>query len=695
MYCDARVRLRCVCIFCSGEFARTGELTKNEPVPAKAQADLFRCRVLFAALDSVRRTTAQVDTLHAIMPRPKKYDWDDKRDICWKLYVERDYSAGQIVQYFADHFNIPISELPGRNQFHAKFREWDFPRRNAKFDAEQEEVVTARIKELYNQNFPANEIQKRLLDEGWKLDNYYFRKFRRKHGLMLRAQDGYQYQTEWNSPQKKRKSSEDGAGGTDVVEGEALAESSRSAKKQRPEPPPLSQDEVARRQQRQVDLEIQSQQLLQTKKRRRRIRGFGNLPPDDPSMGPRYSSETSLDECKAFLQLDNEKYVSMRGQFEAICREMGIMKPTLCAEGQWQAAKDRLVRENSHLAAVLHPLQPDVDKRLNAMNCICSDVTKRMRNQSKAMSIADANNLLHLNPGQSKDLRRQLYEILEADHFTTVFACGKEHVDELRQRWIDKSPVLQGALTNGDKEVVRAVDLLAKDARKRYCDDQCKKDPTRRQWYKDKHYGPGPGPAQGGGGKRPVPKSFAEQQDPPVINAQSQANHARTAATETGQSGPIVPLGPAWNGVDAPPFRTTTIADMHPPINFDLDPLLLPEQSPWQQAPSNPRPSHQHQANPSRAALTAYFRLAPESQLTGHHPRMWLGKLASPTLEALYTAATAKSGSSRVAKIHGLAKNADGSEDRWLIESDDELAVYVEEAGEKSTFLVVLVGGYA
>ena len=617
------------------------------------------------------------------MPRPRKYDWEDKRDICYKLYVEREFSGGQIVKYFAEHFNIPISELPGRNQFHAKFREWGFPTRKPRFSPDEEAQVTARLHELYNQNLSAGEIQNRLNEEGWELDDYYFRKFRKKQGLMLRAQHGYQFQSDWPSSDKRKRTD----GHEEEGEGDAIdAAIGGPAKKQRPEPPPLPPDEALRREQRKTELEIQSDHLLQTKKRRRRIRGFGHLPPDAPDLGPRYSSETSLDECKAFLQLDNEMYTSVRSQFESICRDMEIMKPTLCAEGQWQAAKDRLIRDNTHLSAVLHPLQPEIDKRLNAVNCICSDVTKRMRTASKSITIADANNMLGLNPAQSKDLRRVMYEILEADHFTTVFACGKEHVDELRQRWIDQSPILQRAWASGDKSLTRAVELLAKDARKRYCDDQCRKDPSKRQWQKDEHYGPGPGPAQGPGRAKSKKQPATEPATEP--ESQTQHNAARPQS--------LIPLPPSWNGVELPPFRSTTIADMHPPINFDLDPLLAPTHgSPWPPTSSQPAPQPQAQPGPSRTAVPAYFRLAPDSQLVGHHPRMWLGKLVAPTVQALHTAATSKAGAAYVAKINGLMKNLDGTEDSWLIENDDELAVYLQEAGEKATFSAVLKGGYA
>jgi hypothetical protein len=61
----------------------------------------------------------------------------------------------------------------------------------------------------------------------------------------------------------------------------------------------------------------------------------------------------------------------------------------------------------------------------------------------------------------------------------------------------------------------------------------------------------------------------------------------------------------------------------------------------------------------------------------------------------LRKAATSKAGAARVAKINGVVKNETGTEDGWLIENDDELEVYLEEAGEKATFVVLLEGGYA
>ena len=614
------------------------------------------------------------------MGRPPKYDWDDKRDICYKLYVEDKLSGTQIVKYFAKHFHIAESELPASDQFHQRFRKWGFPRRREPRDQEEEARLVARTRDLFNQNMLSAEIQKTLNDEGWDMDDYHFRVMRKKHGMLLRNSNGFQPGTE--SLKKRRRDSGDGDGEDAEGSAEEEAAADEVATEQAQSTPALPPEEAARRAQRLAELQVQSDQLLQTKKRRRRIRGYGHLPPDAPGMQPRYGSETSLDECKAFLRLSNENYVQIRAQYHAICRDMGIVKMTLCAEGQWQASKDRLVRDNMHLSSVLHPLQIDQDKRTNALNVICTDVTKRMRNENKKMTIADANNALGLDPHQSKEIRRIFYEILEADQFTTVVACGKVHLEQLEEQWYAKSDVLRNARAEGDALKLRAIYLLSKDARKRYCDDQVRKDPSRRLWQKQKHYGPGPGPAQG----------VLQTRKGPTTNGGS-APQTKTPGINRLKT--LVPVGPAWEGEPVPEFRTTTIADMVPPINFDLDPLLNDTtHGLWPQ--KAPRPTAVPQsAAPASAAIPAYFRLAVHSAAVGSHPRMWLGKLSAPNVGALRQAALSKAGAARMIKAWGVVKNPDGSEDRWLVEGDDELGVYLQEAGEKATFVVVLEGGYA
>jgi hypothetical protein len=642
------------------------------------------------------------------MGRPQKYDWEDKREICWKLYNEDRLSGNQIVQHFVEHFKLPESDLPTSNQFYRQFKLWGFPPRRPFLTPEQEAKLVGRIRELYNQNLQVQDIQDKVNEEGWELDNYHFRALRKKYGLMKRNLAGYQpYETG-----KKRKQPGDGDTGdaeADVAVGEGSP--AHNGGTQRPPPPSLPPEETARRVQRLADLQVESDQLMANRKRRRRIRGYGHMGPDAPGLAPRFNSETSLDECKVFLLLSNEVYTQIRDQFEAICSEQGIKKMTECAEGQWQAAKDKLVRENSHLSSVLNPLQPDQDRKSIALNCICADVTKKIRSMSRSITMADANNILGLDPLQSKELRRQLYDILEADHFTTVAACGKERLDQLKEQWCAQSELLSRAMAENDPLKVRAIHVLDRDTRKRFGDDP-NKNPGRQQ---QKHYGPGPGPAKSTNRSRRglVSHTTTLNNTAAVPTTTAQTTMDRPTTTyATARRRQIAPVGPAWTGQPVPEFHSTTIADLVPPINFDIDPALESLARPRSGGIWPPTESLEMadrimssgnsviggQAPSSTAqsvSIPAYFRLAPTSTLIGHHPHMWLGKLSSRTLAGVQQAATAKAGAARVAKVHGVVKNADGSEDSWLIESDDELEVYLEEAGEKATFAVMLEGGYA
>ena len=628
----------------------------------------------------------------------------------------------KIVEYFANHFKIAESELPHPRDFSRQFKKWGFPDRIRRLNPDEELTLKERMRELFKLNITAQEIQDKLNGEGWELDDYRFKTFRKRLGLLYRT-EGDVYGSRPNPKKRKRNENIEAADDSQnaVIQPQTYGVEATQAQSV------LSAEEESRRAQRLVELQIESDHRLQTNKRRHRIRGIGHIGPDPAGLGPRYSSETSLDECKAYLHLSNDLYTAVRAQYENICRDMGVVKMSLCAEGQWQESKDRLIRENMHLSSVLHPLQPDIDKRLNALNCICSDVTKRMRQFEKSMTIADASNILSLDPLQSKEIRRMLYEILEADHFTTVFESGKEHYEQLQQQWHAQSPLLTQVMAEGDATKVRAVSVLCKDARKRYCDDQVKKNPQARTVQASKGYGPGPGPAPYTGHKKrpPKPNDSTAQASAPTDPLPLSQIINNTPSRGQHQRGTLIPLGPAWEGHDIPRYRMSTLYDLAPEINFDLDPLLTrtTHGSPWPPPlPDNPsastvpdpttRPAAAGLAAPplglgsalaprpgprASESISAYFRLALSSTLIGHHPRMWLGKLSAPTMAELRKAATSKAGAARMGKIHGVVKNADGSEDSWLIESEDELEVYLGEAekGEKRTFVVVLEGGYA
>lgn len=562
-----------------------------------------------------------------------------------------------------------------------QFQIWGFESRVQKLSEEQERTVSDRIRELWEQNISQKDIKDTLIEEGWDLKSYIFNRLWKQNGLRLRVDQGYK-PPDPNAPPKKRKRRSNVAGqdAEDAVPENAVPDGALELASQ-PQPAQHEQDafvpmsidpdEAARRAQRLFEIQLESDQRLSDRKRRRRIRGYGHLPPDEAGLAPRYASETSLDECKAYLQLSNDMYQSLRGDFEVICRELGIIKKTQCAEGVWEECKKRLIRENMHLSAMMHPLQPDQDKKTIALDCICCDVTKRMRVQSKSITIAQANNVLGLNPGESKEIRRLMYEILTADNFESRLVCGEEHFQELRRRWFESNHKLQQIMAENNPAKTKAVELLGKDAMKRFREDKNKRG-ERVIVQKNAHYGPGPGPAWTGTAPR-TKKAVKDK------------------AAEGDSTGPTIRephVRAAVEGRGYPPQRNgdllATVAQATGNIDFgSIDPTL-----------STASPFIAPQANATQP-IPAYFRLGPGSSVTGNHPKMWLGKLASPTIPALHKAATSKAGGATVAKVHGVVKDADGTENSWLVENEDELEVYLGEAGEKATFLIVLEGGYA
>ncbi|KAF7192726.1 hypothetical protein HII31_05952 [Pseudocercospora fuligena] len=630
------------------------------------------------ASESPSATAATSTTPTRRVGRPPKYDWADKKDICYRLYVTEQKSAAEIAKYFAETFKTDPSDIPCKRGFLRQFSLWGFPAHAKKLSQEEERAVSARIQELWEQNMSQKDIKLTLANEGWQLKDYEFGKLWKKNGLRLRNDQGYKVPEAEKSKKRKRPSPTADEPTSDLQA--QLQAAAATAPDSEPEHEgtnedvllslPMGAEEFARRQQRLFEIQLESDQKMLTKKRRRRIRGYGHLPADAPGTAPRYNSETSLDESKAYLHLTNEMYQTIRKDFQAICEEMGIKKKTQCAEGVWEESKSKLIRENMHLINMTHPLQPDQDHKAIALECICLDVTKRMRTAEKHLSVAQANNVLGINPATSKVIRRSFYEILAAANFESRLVSGEDEWQALKQQWYAANEILLNAVSEGDPQKSKAIDLLGSDAMKRFREDKIRQG-YRAPVQKNARYGPGPGTASATTKPR---TSIAVEPAPPRESprgAQISQPRARAAVESK------YPSQPNGNFIG-------TLAQATGDINFDLDPALA---TPFVRPPAEPEVLAQ--------PIGSYFRLATNSSLVGHHPKMWLAKLTSKSMAALHKAATSKAGAAKVTQIKGIVKNEDGIEDNWQIDDDDELQAYLDIAGEKPIFVVLMEGGYS
>ena len=442
------------------------------------------------------------------------------------------------------HYHVKRSLTPHRIQtFNRQFKEWGFPRRWKVTTAEDEARYLERIKQLWEQSYRSGEIAAIMHDEGFDISEQRISRLRRKHGLVLRGERDYA-----GPADQKRTNDSDLAGSTapdshhaqdmfNTVNDSSGLQQQHAGMMSIGDTPyqtglaphvaaPTASSATSRRRTQDM-LDDDGEERPQPKRRRRLLRGMGPTPADAPGMPPRYKSETSLNECKAYLQLDNERYQTLREQYTDICNEMGITKKTKCEPGQWETSKNRLIRANLHLNAVMNIPHPSPHEVANALEVICADVTKKIRVTNTRISVTDANKGLQLNPAESKQIRHIFYQMLEQEGYTTMLEFGNERYQDIFQLWLAKSDILVRVQQQGmDAHKLKCLKILSRDAQKRLCDARLKEDPQKRLWVEGS-YGPGPAAAR------------------PRLNRSAEPKEPKTPKRKRGQGGAPTTLDPS------------------------------------------------------------------------------------------------------------------------------------------------------
>lgn len=228
------------------------------------------------------------------------------------------------------------------------------------------------------------------------------------------------------------------------------------------------------------EMEAESTERWITKKRRRRTRQYAGMPADPPGP-PRFPSETTLSQSQEILGLDKASYADVRQQFQSICESVGIIKKSVAGPKVWEDAKNALISRNEPLQTVFWIDKSNLEHKQLALDVLCSDVTKRMREGGdKPMLMTDAKNILDLDPEKTREVRSAFYKILEADGFTSKVALGPERWQHLKQKWVDECDTLQKTLARlGNPRSFelkhKAVEALATDVMKRFRDDLSKR----------------------------------------------------------------------------------------------------------------------------------------------------------------------------------------------------------------------------
>ncbi|EDU47394.1 conserved hypothetical protein [Pyrenophora tritici-repentis Pt-1C-BFP] len=653
------------------------------------------------------------------------YSWDDKEAICYRLYVEERRSLEEVICYWEIRGFTPSKQNP----------------------AYKNSALVARVRALWASNYTQKDMVDTLQAEGFQINDRELLRLRLRLKLLLREcgtrakrTDGRVKKTK---PKKKAKvmpgkgivnqignailadsSSEDGSDDDDENDEEPEAtrpqdpdQSVEEARPIIPEPDTvgLSPEEVLRKQLRQQQLQAESDEKWRTRKRRRRTRGWAGLPADAPGEPPRFPSETTIDEAKAYLELDNNMYRQLRERFSDICREQDVAKKTLAGPEKWALIVQQLIRENVHLTTMFQE-EPEVmqtydalfrprSQRALALDVICMDVTKRLRTMDTRMSLADAKNLLGLNPEQTRQVRSVFAEKLKAVHFTNKHEAGKVQWAELKQAWINDSEYLIKALADGEEhpdyaQKLKALDVMARDVIKRQQQEKTSKNPNKK---KQIHQGPGPGPA------------------PPIVAPHPtilKLRHTKGATRE---------------GI---PQNTFTAPEPAPHTDLQIDPSLLLAASDAAIHPlSDYQPHHHYQDHHYRAAqpapyssaqpivpqqqqqqyypslgtavlpLPIYLRLHPHSSILFPVKTVWLSLLHTPSVVELRSLVTREHPGTHIHKLEGLIQYRGVGKDKDVyvkVTDDEELCAYLRhvvgeegggEVGGKPTFVALLAPG--
>lgn len=264
-------------------------------------------------------------------------------------------------------------------------------------------------------------------------------------------------------------------------------------------------------------MQTDSNERWETKKRRRRTRTWAGLPAD-PAGPPRFPSETTLESSKVCLGLDNASYAELRNVFQAICQSHGIVKKTVVGPERWQAAKDQLLHSNVQLLEAFQQAEQSLlDPMRLSLDVICMDVTKRLRNMEHKMTLAEAKNMLHINPEQGRHLRQALIDLLSANNF--INKHESDNWDQLKQQWIADTGLgdrIPPPGHEGRDRVLRAVQVVCRDIMKRWRDSQV----AQRGGKLDNPAKSHPRRVS----EEQLPTSFGQQQQP-LVTQQLQAIH--------------------------------------------------------------------------------------------------------------------------------------------------------------------------
>ncbi|KZL65949.1 hypothetical protein CT0861_10281 [Colletotrichum tofieldiae] len=630
------------------------------------------------------------------------YDWDAHEKLCYQLYINEKKSLEDIMDYLKIHHNF----APCKRAFQTQFRKWDFPSKQN--PAYKNDRLVARIKELWERNLSQKEMLAVLKEDGFDIKKRELIRVRTKNRWLLKAANGERPRDSPDPSSQPPLMNDDSF--ESRTNGHRLSSGAGDMT-----PDTLTDHEMLGTLPNEVDTAWDQDN---NRRKRRRLKAWEAASQDAP-IAPRFPSETTLDEAKVILSLANGVYRQVRAAFARICEESNIVKKTIAGPDRWEAAKNRLIQEMPQLQAVMWQSGDSHESKLLALDVICTDITKRVRTLDKRITLAEAKNIIGINPEEARDLRAAFDQILRDEGLSSKSEAGSAQWNDLKRRWEDQSDLIQRILALGTSdpaytEKVRALDLIARDVMKRLRDDISRRDQPRKR-SPTKAARPHDNEAQ-----HELNVQAVQTTRPEMVDG---LQHQTDLGSQYGNAGQVSSMGLVPSSGDSQAHMLMPVAMQQQATadpmghsaarilssallgqaNMALDShlgssLLLAANA--QAAFVDQQYAQQFTAaqpvfhTPAPTTVAIYLRLHPSSTFVVN-ANLWIATLSSHSVQELRHVAASKFPGSICLRVEGVLKDGKGGEMPLQIDQDPELAAYLAHVqGATPTFNVQLVPGW-
>ncbi|KAI5467411.1 hypothetical protein BGZ63DRAFT_346248 [Mariannaea sp. PMI_226] len=658
------------------------------------------------------------------------YDWDVHQKTCYQLYIDEGRSLEDIM----DHLRSVHKFTPSKRAFQTQFKRWNFPSKQK--PAYKNERLVNRIRELWERNLTQREILRVLNEEdGFDIKQRELMRVRSRNRWLLRVSPGDTLRPlEPRSPDHgalQEMGQEDGDSTLSLPDDENA--SFQQVVSSDPADPGTRVPQQGH---------VDTNAPLDKNGKKKRSRPSVNSP-------GRFPSEMTLDQARRILGLEFDTYREIRSSFRKICSEEDVSKKTLAGPDRWDAVKDRLINEYPQLQEVMWILKGDIETKRLAMDIICTDVTKRVRNMESRMSLTEAKNILKLNPEECREARFAFYTVLGDAHLTCKSDTTTAEWEELKRKWLERSEPFKTLVASGrdltTQETARAIEILAEDVMKRLRDDQHRREQEseqeqpqilrrrqrqQHQQEEDKREDKQSSPSAsafaistrrtssssqlndsshrddvdmddgiGNGGFDAISEVSHASRMPFASSGASIASHL-PLPIQSQSSG----LSDSSNDLPQPhrvlgssiPTGVSLNSQMGPSLFLTANPqVAFMGQQQYVQHPyaaaATSSGSVFHTVQPISTSMAVWLKLHPSSTFVTNSA-LWIGTMTAQSLQSLRHTAVEKFPGALCGRVEGIVKDGKGGELPLHIQDDEELRAYLEHLqGGTPTFAVQLV----